>query len=181
MESTTQEQEANENTQVVEEATTETDELVSLKGELEKAKADAAANLDGWQRARAEFANYKKRQEIQNAELRNFATQGLLSKLLPVQDDFERASKTLPEGVSHMTWIEGVMLIHRKLQLLLESEGVKPIVVQPNDPFNPSVHEAISNDDAPEGIESGHIIEELQKGYKIGERVIRPTLVRVAK
>jgi molecular chaperone GrpE len=82
-----------------------------------------------------------------------------------------------------MTWIEGVMLIHRKLQLLLEGEGVKTVEAKPGDVFDPNVHEAVTHDEAPEdsGIESGHVIEELQKGYKIGERIIRPALVRVAK
>ncbi len=156
------------------------DALMALHKELEEAKAKASEYLDGWQRARAEFANYKKRQEQQNAELRTFATMDLIRKLLPIQDDFERAIKTLPEGIAHMTWIEGVLLIHRKLQVILESEGVKAIEVKANDPFDPALHEAISHDEA-EGITSGHIIEEIQKGYKLGERVIRPTLVRVAK
>jgi molecular chaperone GrpE len=156
------------------------DALMALHKELEEAKAKASEYLDGWQRARAEFANYKKRQEQQNAELRTFATMDLIRKLLPIQDDFERAIKTLPEGIAHMTWIEGVLLIHRKLQVILESEGVKAIEVKANDPFDPALHEAISHDEA-EGIASGHIIEEIQKGYKLGERVIRPTLVRVAK
>lgn len=159
------------------------EEVATLQKELEDAKAKANEYLDGWQRARAEFANYKKRQEQNNADLRAYATMDLVRKLLPIQDDFERAAKTLPEGISHMTWIEGVMLIHRKLQVILESEGVKTIEVKPNDVFNPTLHEAISHDDASEGsgIESGHVIEEVQKGYKIGDRVIRPTLVRVAK
>jgi len=157
-----------------------TDALAILQKELEEAKAKASEYLDGWQRARAEFANYKKRQEQQNAELRAFAAIDLIRKLLPIQDDFERAIKTLPEGISHMTWIEGVLLIHRKLQLVLESEGVRAIEVKKDDPFDPALHEAISHDEA-EGVASGHIIEEVQKGYKLGERVIRPTLVRVAK
>ncbi|BCX03111.1 MAG: protein GrpE [Candidatus Roseilinea sp.] len=161
-------------------AAAETDPVAALQKELQEAKAKADEYLDGWQRARAEFANYKKRQEQQNADLRAFATMDLIRKLLPIQDDFERAAKTLPEGVSHMTWIEGVMLIQRKLKLILESEGLKEIEVHKNDPFDPALHEAISHDEA-EGVESGHIIEEVQKGYKIGDRVIRPTLVRVAK
>jgi len=158
----------------------EADTMAALQKELAEARAKAHEYLDGWQRARAEFANYKKRQEQQSADLRAFATVDLIRKLLPIQDDFERAIKTLPEGIAHMTWIEGVMLIHRKLQLILESEGLKAIEIKKNDPFDPSLHEAISHDEA-EGVESGHIIEELQKGYKIGDRVIRPALVRVAK
>jgi len=156
------------------------DALTALYKELEEAKAKASEYLDGWQRARAEFANYKKRQEQQSAEMRAFATIDLIRKLLPIQDDFERAIKTLPESMAHLTWIEGVLLIHRKLQMILEGEGVKAIEVKANDPFDPVLHEAISHDEA-EGIASGHIIEEVQKGYKLGERVIRPTLVRVAK
>jgi molecular chaperone GrpE len=79
-----------------------------------------------------------------------------------------------------MTWIEGVMLIQRKLQLLLEAEGVKAIDVKKNDSFDPNQHEAISHDEA-DGVESGNVIEVLQTGYKIGDRVIRPALVRVAR
>jgi len=147
---------------------------------LEAAKKQAAEYLDGWQRSRAEFANYKKRQENELGQLRSFATADLIKRLLPVMDDFDRASKTMPDSLRHMTWMEGLMLVHRKLQLVMEAEGVKPIEVKPNDVFDPNIHEAISQDDA-DGIESGHIIEELQKGYKQGERVIRPTLVRVAR
>lgn len=154
--------------------------IAALQKELDEARTKAAENLAGWQRERAEFSNYKKRQDQQMADLRAFSTINLIKRLLPIQDDFERAQKTLPEGISHITWIEGVMLIQRKLQGVLESEGVKLIEVKPNDVFDPNLHEAISQDDA-EGIESGHVIEMLQTGYKIGERVIRPALVRVAR
>jgi molecular chaperone GrpE len=172
-------------TQEQQDATAETDGVEPgaadpLQKQLDDAKAKATEYLDGWQRARAEFANYKKRQEQQMSDLRAFSTIDLIKRLLPIQDDFERAQKTLPEGISHMTWIEGVMLIQRKLQLVLEAEGVKNIEVKPNDPFDPNLHEAISHDDA-DGIESGHVIEMLQTGYKIGERVVRPALVRVAR
>lgn len=155
-------------------------QIEALQKQLDEANAKATENLAGWQRERAEFSNYKKRQDQQVADLRAFSTVNLIKRLLPIQDDFERAQKTLPEGISHMTWIEGVMLIQRKLQMLLESEGVKTIEVKPNDEFDPNLHEAISHDDA-DGIESGHVIEMLQTGYKIGERVIRPALVRVAR
>ncbi len=155
-------------------------ELDAVKKSLADLTAKSAEYLDGWQRARAEFANYKKRQEADFANLRAISTSSLLSKLIPVLDDFERATKTLAPSLRDMTWIEGVLLIHRKLQLILESEGIRPIEVKPNDLFDPAVHEAVSHDEA-EGIESGHVIEELQKGYKLGDRVIRPTLVRVAR
>ena len=95
--------------------------LAGCRKSSTKTKAKATEYLDGWQRERAEFANYKKRQEQQMAELRGFATIDLIKRLLPIQDDFERAHKTLPEGISHMTWIEGVMLIQRKLQTAARS------------------------------------------------------------
>ena len=155
-------------------------DIEALKKELADAKAKAAEYLDGWQRARAEFANYKKRQDGDFANMRLIATGALVSRLLPVLDDFDRATKTLPLSLQDLTWIAGVMLISRKLQLILESEGVKPIEVKPNDVFDPNIHEAVSHDEA-EGIESGHVIEELQKGYKMNDRVVRPTLVRVAR
>ena len=162
------------------EAETVTFALDGLKAELADAKSKAAEYLDGWQRSRAEFANYKRRQEAELGQLRYLATSDLIRRLLPVIDDFDRAAKTVPDSLRHMTWIEGVMLIHRKLQVVLESEGVKSIEVKPNDVFDPNLHEAISHDESP-GIDSGHVIEELQKGYRHGERIIRPTLVRVAR
>ena len=155
-------------------------EIDALKAELAKAKTQSIEYLDGWQRARADFSNYKKRQETEYASQRALSTGVLVAKLLPVLDDFERASKTLPTGLREMTWIGGVLLIHRKLQLVLEGEGIKLIEVKPNDSFDPSIHEAVSQDDA-EGIESGRIIEELQRGYKLADRVLRPALVRVAR
>jgi molecular chaperone GrpE len=151
-----------------------------LQPELDKARQEAQTNLDGWQRTRAEFANYKKRMDANAAEIKQFATEGLIKKLLPVQDDFDRAIKNLPENLKSDVWIEGVMLISRKIGLTLDSEGAKAIEVKRGDAFDPSIHEAVTHDEEP-GVESGHVIEELQKGYKLGERVLRPTLVRVAK
>lgn len=154
--------------------------LAELQNELLSLKARADEYLDGWQRARADFANYRKRQESDLSNIRALSTSGLVARLIPVMDDFERATKTLPNALRDMTWIEGVLLISRKMQLILESEGVRPIEVKPNDLFDPTIHEAVSHDVA-EGIASGAVIEELQKGYKLGDRVIRPTLVRVAR
>ncbi|HEY3340732.1 MAG TPA: nucleotide exchange factor GrpE, partial [Anaerolineae bacterium] len=155
-------------------------DIEALHKELEAAKAKASEYLDGWQRSRAEFANYKKRQEADFTNLRDISASMLIAKMLPILDDFDRATKTLPPTLQDLTWIAGVMLISRKLQLILEGEGVKPIEVQANDVFDPNIHEAVSHD-AVEGIESGHVIEELQKGYKMNDRVVRPSLVRVAR
>lgn len=169
--------------QVVEEAketvAAEQEELERLKSELEKAQAQAAEYLDGWQRAQAEFSNYRKRQEAERAQLIALANAGLLRKLLPVVDDFERAFATIPDGLNRLTWCEGILLIKHKLEAILESEGVKPIVTE-GQVFDPLYHEAITYEEA-EGYEEGRIIGEVQRGYMLGERVLRPALVRVAK
>ena len=152
----------------------------AIEKELEAAKAKAAENLAGWQRERADFANYKKRQEQQISDLRAFATTDLIKRLLPIADDFDRAARNVPDELKGNGWLDGVMLVHRKLQQALDAEGVKSITATKGDVFDPNVHEAVTHDDA-DDVESGHVIEELQKGYKIGERVIRPSLVRVAR
>jgi len=152
----------------------------ALAAELEKARAEAAANLDGWQRSRAEFANYKKRMEAQNAELRNLAVTGLVARLLPVQDDFELAVRNLPDALRNETWVVGVLHISRKLAGLLDSENVKAIEAGPGVPFDPALHEAITHDADP-NVPSGHVIEVVRTGYRLGERVLRPALVRVAQ
>jgi len=95
------------------EAEEATDELDAIQKELEEAKAQAAEYLDGWQRARAEFANYRRRQDQERQEMHRSANATLMSRLLPVLDDLERAFQTLPYGLLSLTWIDGVALVHR--------------------------------------------------------------------
>jgi len=134
---------------------------------------------DGWQRERAEFANYRKRvdrdrqQESQNGKIE------IIKKYLAIHDDFERAQKTLPQEQIPQSWLEGLKLIEQKLQNLLDGEGIS-IIPAENAVSNPEFHEAISHEENQE-FESGRIIEVVQQGYTIGDRVIRPALVRVAK
>lgn len=161
------------------EAEKKDEELERLQKELEQAKAQAAEYLDGWQRAQAEFSNYKKRQEAERAQMAQFAGMGLLRKLLPVVDDFERAIATLPDNLSRLSWCEGILLIKHKLDAILESEGVKPIETTGKS-FDPLYHEAVTYEEVA-GYEDGQIIGEVQRGYMMGERVLRPAMVRVAK
>jgi molecular chaperone GrpE len=160
-------------------ATGEEAEEPDLTEELEKAQAQAAEYLDGWQRTQAEFSNYKKRQEAERAQMVTLASATLLRKLLPVADDFERALETKPSDLGHNTWVEGIVLIKHKLDGVLESEGVKPVEAE-GQAFDPRYHEAVTYEEAA-GYEDGQIIGELQRGYTLGERVLRPALVRVAK
>ncbi len=157
----------------------EVSELEALRQELEKAQSQAADYLDGWQRARAEFANYKKRNDQERQELFKLANTTLITRLLPIFDDFERAFQTLPGNLLNLTWIDGVVLIYRKLQAILEAEGLALMETE-GQSFDPLVHEAVTYEESAEH-EEGQIIGEVQKGYKLGDRVLRPALVRVAK
>ena len=154
-------------------------ELGELREALEKAEAQAAEYLDGWQRTQAEFSNYKKRQEAERGEMMTLATMAVLRKLLPIVDDFERAMATLPSDLSGLTWCEGVFLIKAKLDAMLESESIRPIEIV-GKTFDPRYHEAVTYEEA-EGYQEGQIVGELQRGYMLGERVLRHALVRVAK
>lgn len=161
-----------------EEAITSDDPEV-LRQALKKAEAKAAEYLDGWQRAQAEFANYKKRNEKERKELFELANAALITRLLPILDDFERAFQTLPRSLANLTWVDGIALIYRKMQATFEEEGVSTIETEGKS-FDPRLHEAVSYEES-EGHEEGQIIGEVQKGYKLHDRVLRPALVRVAK
>jgi molecular chaperone GrpE len=150
----------------------------ALQADLEKAQAQAAEYLDGWQRSRAEFANYKKRVEAEREELRRISNEALLLKLLPVVDDFERAFQKIPQEWAASPWVSGISMILRKLQALLESQGVVPIQAA-GQPFNPQQHEAVLLEETAEHPD-GTVIAEIQRGYRLGERVLRPAQVKVA-
>ena len=134
---------------------------------------------DGWQRERAEFVNYRKRMGRDLDAQKEKNKIDIIKKYLAVKDDLERALKNMPASLIDEPWISGIQLINQKLSNLLDGEGVQPIPAE-GLAFDPAVHEAISHEDNPE-VESGFIIEVVQQGYTIGERVVRPSQVRVAK
>ncbi len=154
------------------------DEITALKQQLEETRARESEYLDGWRRARAELANARKRFEREQEQAYTNAKAYLLARLLPIVDDFERAFATLPDNLSGLTWIGGVLLIQRKLQLLLEQEGVTPIEAE-GQPFDPALHQAVTHEPS-DSVPEGHIIGELQRGYRLGDQVLRPTMVRVS-
>lgn len=163
----------------IEEAGAVDDPLTVLQAELDAAKAQADEYLDQWRRAAAQFSNYKKRIDKEQSEFTRLANATLITRLLPIIDDFERAFETLPPNLGGITWVEGLALIQRKLQLLLEQEGVEAMETE-GEAFDPMLHQAVTYEDA-EGFEEGQIIAEVQKGYRIGECVLRPSMVRVAR
>jgi molecular chaperone GrpE len=156
----------------------EDDPLATLQSELEKAQAQAAEYLDGWQRARAEFANLKKRVEAERVEVRSRSNEKLLLKILPVVDDFERAFQELPPEMEDAAWVNGITMIMNKLQNILESENVA-LLEAAGKPFDPQWHQAMMQEET-EDYPDGTCIEEMQRGYRLGDRVLRPAMVKVA-
>lgn len=153
------------------------DELEALRVENEHLKQLAEEYLDQARRARAEFLNYKRRVEQELEELKHVAHMELIRKLLPVLDDFHLAIAHLPEEVKDNAWVQGLLLIERKLWSVLESEGVEPIEVV-GKPFSPEEHEAVAvSGEGPHHI----VVEEIRRGYRLRGRVLRPALVRVER
>ncbi len=153
---------------------TEAEDIESLKKALAEEKVRAEANLAGWQRAQADLINYKRRSEQEKLEFSNFAHANLILSLLPIFDDLERALAHAPARLAKLPWVDGIRLIVRKFQNALEAQGLTPIEAL-GKPFDPNLHEAVRQDKGAEGI----IIEEVQKGYKLHDRVIRPAMVVV--
>jgi len=162
-----------------EETVEPSDELAALRQRLEEEQAKAAEYLDGWQRARAELVNARKRWERESAQTYANALADSAARLLSVIDDFERAIRTMPNNLSGLTWIDGILLIYRKLQTILEQQGVVPIEAEPGTPFDPTYHQAVTHEPH-DTYEAGTVVGEFQKGYKLGDRIVRPALVRVS-
>jgi len=154
-------------------------DIEQLKAELQTATEQADEYLAGLQRERAEFQNFKRRTAEEREATLGLAAEGLISKVLALADDFDLAIDARPDHLAEDPWAEGVTAIDRKLRLLLESEGVRPILASPGTPFDPREHEAIANvQDS--GRSDGAIVEEVRRGYRLRDRVIRPALVAVA-
>lgn len=152
--------------------------IADLQNRLVQAEAQAAEYKDQWMRAVADYRNFKRRTETERSELVRNAGAALILKLLPVLDDFERAIANIPPDIAETPWWQGTQLIAQKLRTILESEGVKPIEALGQE-FNPNLHEAVIYEDA-EGQE-GKVIAELQRGYLLHDRVIRPSMVKVGR
>lgn len=152
---------------------------LSLAEQLAAAEAKAAEYLDGWQRARAEFANARKRLERERSEAYVNASVDIVTQLLPILDDYDRAINSVPATIAPDKWFEGIQLVRRKLQTILDNLRVTPIQAV-GQPFDPNLHEALSLQPSDE-YESGTVIAEAQAGYKLGDRVLRPALVFVAE
>jgi molecular chaperone GrpE len=150
-----------------------------LRGELEKLRAQADEYLDGWKRAQADLVNYRKRVERDSADTLRSAAGQTAARFFPMLDDFERALKELPASQNLGQWASGIELIYRKGIAALEAEGIAPIDATEGMPFDPNVHEAVTRETCPDR-QDGEILEMVSRGYRIGDRVLRPAKVRVA-
>ena len=151
--------------------------IEALERELEAVQQSEAEQRGNWHRSAADFANYKRRTEEERATVAQFASSLLIGKLLSVLDDFDRALDNVPSD-AHDPWVEGVRLTERKLRSVLESEGVTQIEAI-GQPFDPNVHEAVVHEETTEAPDNA-VIGELQRGYRLHDRVLRPALVKVA-
>jgi len=157
-------------------ANRETQTALEQRDDLQRERDEYLAAL---QRERAEFQNFRRRTADERDAMLGLAGEGLIRKVLALADDFDRAVETRPEALDGDPWVEGIAAIDRKLRGLLESEGVTEIEASPGTHFDPRDHEAVVNVPGT-GRPDGEIVEELRRGYRLRDRVIRPALVAVA-
>lgn len=154
----------------------EIEDVETLKQSLAEEKEKVEKYLANWQRSQADFVNYKKRMEQEKREMVEFANSMLILNLLTVMDDLERAFVSLPAQLMGFSWIEGIKLIYNKLKTILEAQGLAEIKAK-GEPFDPHLHEAVMRREGKEGI----VMEEIQKGYQLKDKVIRPSMVIVGE
>jgi molecular chaperone GrpE len=166
-------------------ATVQPDELAAAQARiaaLEKELAEARERADryhsNWQRSAADFQNWKRRTDQEKTELSRTAEGAMALDMLRVVDDFDRAFQALPMELRSLTWIEGVFMIGQKLYAVLQQRGLNPITAA-GEEFDPFLHEAVLREEGAEGSEKLVVVQELQRGYRFHERVIRPTMVKV--
>jgi molecular chaperone GrpE len=146
---------------------------------LEQLQQERDEYLGALQRERAEFLNFKRRTAEERDAMSGLAAESLIRKVLGLADDFDLAVEHRPAGTVDEAWVEGIAAIDRKLRQLLESEGVSPVHASAGVQFDPREHEAVVNVPGT-GRRGGEIVEELRRGYRLRDRVIRPALVAVA-
>ena len=154
-------------------------QIETLVAERDAARGTGDEYLTALQRERAEFQNFKRRTAEERMRELGLAGEDLIRKVLVLADDFDRAIEARPPEIADHPWFEGISAIDRKLRQLLESEGVTIIDASAGRPFDPREHEAIANVPDPDRAE-GEIVEEVRRGYRLRDRVIRPALVAVA-
>jgi molecular chaperone GrpE len=152
----------------------EAGDIESLAKAIEEERAKAERYMASWQRSQADFINYKRRTEQERGDIVRLSNANLIFNLLPVLDDMERALESISDKLAGFTWVDGIVIIYRKLKAILEANGVSEIKAA-GAKFDPVLHEAVVHVEG----EEGKVIEVLQKGYMINDRVLRPAMVKV--
>ncbi len=152
-------------------------ELEEIKKQIEQLEQENGELTQDLQRTRADFENYRKNVEIERERAQNLAKKKMVLDLLPVLDDLSLALNHVPEELKDNKWAQGVINLDKKLINSLEKISITKIDSTPGVEFDPEVHEAITMED--EGGDKEIITEELRSGYKYGDEVIRPAMVKV--
>lgn len=160
--------------QNIEDSQPDNPDTTGLEKELAEAKKKAEEYLASWQRSQADFINYKRRTEQEKQDLGKYANATLFCEILPVLDDLELALNHIPEEHAESEWVKGVRLVERKFKNILERQGVKPLCAL-GMAFDPNLHEAIRQEKG----QQGAVIAEVQKGYTLHDKLIRPSRVVV--
>jgi molecular chaperone GrpE len=147
-----------------------------LEQQLDEEREKSQSYLANWQRAAADYQNFKRRVEQEREEVGRLASAAFIINLLPLVDDLERALQNVDTRLAGLTWVDGIRLIHRKFQALLEMNGVTEIEAD-GQTFDPTVHEAVMFGEG----EEGKVTSVVQKGYRLGGRVLRPAMVVVGQ
>ena len=155
------------------------DQISALHEDLGEARQEAGQNLDAAQRAQAELANFRRRTDEERVSLTRYSNGRLITKLLPVIEELDLAVAHAGTGGASAPWLEGVMLIQRKLHNLLASEGVTA-VDSVGTPFNPLEHEALGTVETTE-YPAGYVVQAVRPGYRLHDRVIQPAQVMVSR
>ncbi|HEV7216571.1 MAG TPA: nucleotide exchange factor GrpE [Chloroflexota bacterium] len=153
--------------------------VAELEAELAKERDQATDYMKRWQYAQAEVANIRRRTQQERDDLVKFGIAPLAATLLEILDNFERAEQAIPPTLQSFTWISGVMLIHRQLEYLLQQHGLEAVAAT-GQSYDAAVHEALTQEHH-ESVAEGVVIAEVQRGYKLHGRLLRPALVRVSQ
>lgn len=153
---------------------TEAGDVEKLEIQVKELEQKSEEYLNGWKRAKADFINYKKEQEQAFSEFVKFANQSLILQILPVLDNFNLAIKHLPEDLKDNEWVKGISHIKTQLEDIMKNQGLEEIKVVKGELLNPQLHEVIGG-----RVGGDFITEEVRKGYKLNDKVIRVTQVKV--
>ena len=153
--------------------------IEELKKKLEECEKLKSEYLAGWQRARADLLNYKKDEIERIDELIKYADVGIILKILPILDNFEIVEKNLPENLKNDKNIKGILQIKTQLQDFFKNQGLEEIKTV-GERFDPNLHEIVEEVEKKD-CQPGTVIEEIQKGYKIQDRLLRPARVKISK